>query len=88
MGRSISRPSWRGITPPKVPNYRPQCAQEEELERGTPEAAQEFEVRDLPPTINLNQGRRAGSHRGEGSDPYWTPCDYSTARGPNACGGD
>src|SRR6476619_3555431 len=25
------------------------------------------------------QGRRAGSHRGEGSDPYWTPCDYSTA---------
>src|SRR6476619_296826 len=22
-----------------------------------------------------------------GSDPYWTPCDYSTAWGPNACGG-
>ena len=26
--------------------------------------------------------------RGEGSDPYWTPCDYSTAWGPNGCGGD
>jgi hypothetical protein len=30
-----------------VANYRPQGAQEEELERGTPGAVQEFEVRDL-----------------------------------------
>jgi len=22
------------------------------------------------------------------SDPYWTPFDYSTAWGPDACGGD
>jgi hypothetical protein len=21
-------------------------------------------------------------------DPYWTPCDYNTSWGPNACGGD
>ena len=24
--------------------------------------------------------------RGELNDPYWTPCDYSTDRGPGSCG--
>jgi hypothetical protein len=44
-------------------------------------------LRQSPATEQGTSDKAAkGSGQSGASDPYWTPCDYYSARDPNGCG--
>jgi hypothetical protein len=53
-----------------------------------PKAQDEFQARNVVSTAEHRQSSRMlprSSEQGEATDPYWTPCDYSTDYKTNSC---
>jgi hypothetical protein len=53
----------------------------------TPSKAKQAHVKPTPKFKWNSEKARGSFDRDEVKDPYWEPCDYTTAWGPNPCGG-